>query len=54
MISLVKEFYANAKEAVNCVVQVRGKSASYARTVINSYLNLQDIMFDDYLYYGYD
>lgn len=54
VISVVKEFYANAWETKNYVVQVHGKLVSYARTTINSYYNLRDIDVDDYMYYGSD
>lgn len=52
VISIVKEFYANAREVEDYVVQVRGRPVSYTRTTINSYFNLRDILIDDYLYYG--
>lgn len=57
VISMVKEFYVNTREAENYVVQVRGKSVSHARTTINSYFmyfNLQDIEEGDFMYYGSD
>lgn len=43
MISVVKEFYANAKEHYHFRVQVRGKTISFSSTDINAYYNLSDI-----------
>lgn len=46
MISIVKEFYANAKEAQDYDVQVRGKSVLFDKQSINSY-NQIEYMSDD-------
>lgn len=37
VVAVVKEFYANAKEAKNNVVVVRGKSVAFNSTSINAY-----------------
>lgn len=37
VVAIVKEFYANAKEARNNVVQVRGKSVALDSSSINAY-----------------
>lgn len=47
MVSIVKEFYANANEAQDFVVQVRGKSVSFTPESINAYYELDDIVTDD-------
>lgn len=52
VIYVVKEFYANAREAERCVVQVQGQPVSYTRKTINAYYNLRDILEDDYMYYS--
>lgn len=41
------EFYANAKEAKDHVVQVRGKAVSYDKAIINSYYQIEDMSDDD-------
>lgn len=47
VISIVKEFYANAKEAEGFVIQVQGKSVPFDSTSINSYYQLEDMVVDD-------
>lgn len=52
VVSLVKQFYANAKNIANSVVQVRGKLVSYDRITINSYFNLPTMRDNSYLKWG--
>lgn len=47
IIPVVKEFYANAKEAKNHVVQVRGKVVSFDKARINAYYNIANMSDDD-------
>lgn len=47
VISIVNEFYANAKEAEGFVIQVQGKSVPFDSTSINSYYQLEDMVVDD-------
>lgn len=49
VISIVKEFYINAKETQWRVVLVRGKPVSYDAESINAYYNLPNIEKDDEL-----
>lgn len=41
--AIVKEFYANAKEASGHVVQVRGNSVSFDKANINAYYHIRDM-----------
>lgn len=52
MISIVKEFYTNVKQAQDWVVQVRGWPVSYICQTINVMFNLPNIQEDnlDWLY----
>lgn len=47
IVSVVKEFYANAKETQNHVVLVRGKAVSSDKASINTYYNIEDMSDDD-------
>lgn len=47
VVSIVKEFYANAKEAKWSVIQVRGKSVSFDPENINSYYQLEGMVTDN-------
>lgn len=47
VVSIVKEFYANVKEARDSVVQVRGKPVSFDPESINSYYQLEGVVTDD-------
>lgn len=47
VVSIVKEFYANAKEAEDFMVQVRVKFVSFTPESINTYYRLDDIATDD-------
>lgn len=49
VVSIVKEFYANAKQTEGRVVQVRGKVVSYDETNINAYYRLPGMVDDDKL-----
>lgn len=47
VISIVKEFYANAKDAQDYVVQVRDKAVSYNKQNINAYYQIEDMSNND-------
>lgn len=47
MVAIVKEFYANAKEAKGHVVQVYGKPVSFNKANINAYYHIRDMEDDD-------
>lgn len=47
MVSIVQEFYVNAKETEGHVVRVRGKEVSYAKAEINAYYKLSEMVGDD-------
>lgn len=49
VVSIVKEFYVNAKEARHHVVQVRGNPVSFDKASINVYYNIADMEDDDQL-----
>lgn len=46
-ISIVKEFYANAREAQDGIATVRGRPVLYTRHSINALFNLPDIKEND-------
>lgn len=47
VMSIVKEFYVNVKEAWNHVVQVRCKAVSFDKASIKAYYNIEDMSDDD-------
>jgi len=47
-LNIVKEFYANAIEHVNCVVMVRGKPVAFHANAINEYFGLETTIDDPY------
>lgn len=47
LVSIVQEFYANAKETEGHVVQVRGRAVSYDKAIINAYYHIPNIAGDD-------
>lgn len=51
VVAIVKEFYANAKEARNNVVQIRGKSGAFDRASINAYYRTVAIDDDEFIEY---
>lgn len=48
VINVVKEFYANAHDSDNNVVQVRGRSVSFSPNAINTYYNFPTLRDDSH------